>query len=247
MKKSAKTVLSMLAVFAFGMSLLAGAAPWRETADVNRGDRLLKIFQVEVDRNKFQIACVGDSITAGAGVEETGELPYPDVLRQLAGEGVQVHNFGVKGRSLLSGSKWPYREEGYYQMSLAASADLYILMLGSNDIWQDCWDGETFQRELEAFVASYQKLENEPEIYLVQPPAYFPEADDAEGQEKNGYMPELCQRVAAAAEATGASLIDLYTYTQGHPEWFADEVHPNGEGNRQIAAYIYQCIRDDLP
>ena len=39
MKKSAKTVLSMLAVFAFGMSLLAGAAPWRETADVNRGDR----------------------------------------------------------------------------------------------------------------------------------------------------------------------------------------------------------------
>ena len=267
MRRDGKKICSLLAVLAFGLLLAAGAAqPEREIAgvgdktqnakteenrdavsDADQGDRLLDSFQIEVDRNRFQIACVGDSITAGAGVEDTGELPYPDILQELAGEKVQVHNFGVKRRSLLSASRWPYREEGYYQMSLAVSADLYILMLGSNDIWQESWDGETFQRELVDFVASYQNLESRPVIYLVQPPAYFPAEDDAEGQEKNGYMPELCQRVAAAAEETGAGLIDLYTYTRGHPEWFADEVHPNGEGNRQIAAFIYRCIRDDLP
>ena len=267
MRRDGKKICSLLAVLAFGFLLSAGAAqPEREIAgvgdkaqnakteenrdavsDADQGNRLLDSFQIEVDRNRFQIACVGDSITAGAGVEETGELPYPDILQELAGEKVQVHNFGVKGRSLLSTSRWPYREEGYYQMSLAVSADLYILMLGSNDIWQESWDGETFQRELVDFVASYQNLESRSVIYLVQPPAYFPAADDAEGQEKNGYMPELCQRVAAAAEETGAGLIDLYTYTRGHPEWFADEVHPNGEGNRQIAAFIYRCTRDDLP
>ena len=132
MRRDGKKICSLLAVLAFGLLLAAGAAqPEREIAgvgdkaqnakteenrdavsDADQGNRLLDSFQIEVDRNRFQIACVGDSITAGAGVEETGELPYPDILQELAGEKVQVHNFGVKGRSLLSTSRWPYREEG---------------------------------------------------------------------------------------------------------------------------------------
>ena len=93
MRRDGKKICSLLAVLAFGLLLAAGAAqPEREIAgvgdkaqnvkteenrdavsDADQGDRLLDSFQIEVDRNRFQIACVGDSITAGAGVEETGE------------------------------------------------------------------------------------------------------------------------------------------------------------------------------
>ena len=111
MKRDGKRICSLLTVLVFGLLLAAGAAlqGGGPASDADQGGRLLDSFQIEVDRDRFQIACVGDSITAGAGVEETGELPYPDVLQELAGEKVQVHNFGVKGRSLLSTSKWPYR------------------------------------------------------------------------------------------------------------------------------------------
>ena len=46
--------------------------------------------------------------------------------------------------------------------------------------------------------------------------------------------------VMEAAAANGLPLVDLYTYTDGHGDWLADGVHPNAEGNRQIAAYICQ-------
>ncbi|MCD7955363.1 MAG: GDSL-type esterase/lipase family protein [Lachnospiraceae bacterium] len=40
------------------------------------------------------------------------------------------------------------------------------------------------------------------------------------------------------AERIGIPVIDLYHFTQDHPEWFPDGVHPNEEGNRYIAEYI---------
>ena len=79
MRRDGKKICSLLAVLAFGLLLAAGAAqPEREIAgvgdkaqnaktegnrdavsDADQGDRLLDSFQIEVDRNRFQIACVG--------------------------------------------------------------------------------------------------------------------------------------------------------------------------------------------
>ena len=83
-------------------------------------------------------------------------------------------------------------------------------------------------------MASYQNLESRPVIYLVQPPAYFPAADDAEGQEKNGYMPELCQRVAAAAEETGAGLIDLYPIRRDTRSGLRTRCIPTAKGTGRL-------------
>jgi len=30
--------------------------------------------------------------------------------------------------------------------------------------------------------------------------------------------------------------------TKGHSEWLPDGIHPNAEGNKAIADYIYECI-----
>lgn len=195
-----------------------------------------------MDQNCRMVACVGDSITYGVGAEN-GRNTYPALLQEFLGKEYRVRSYGVQGRALLKDSRFPYTREKAYWKSLKAGADIYIILLGSNDIWEDCWDAGEYQRQLEKLVEDYRAANEESQIFLVQPPAYFPGAKDVKGQEKKMYMPELCSRIAAVAEEKQTGLIDLYHLTEDHPEWFSDEVHPNDEGYRQIAAYIYECIR----
>ncbi len=51
--------------------------------------------------DKIRVACVGDSITFGAGVKERNKNSYPKVLAGLLGEKYDVRNFGVNGATLL--------------------------------------------------------------------------------------------------------------------------------------------------
>lgn len=191
-----------------------------------------------------EIACVGDSITQGVGAEP--EQSYPAYLQRLLGENVQVYNYGSNGRALLAASRHPYTREDCYRASLEQAADIYIIMLGSNDIWEDCWDEEDFAQELVQLVRAYQEVQREPCVYLVKPPEYFPSGQDMLGWQKRAYMTDLFEAIDAAAEQTGCQVMDLYSLTKDHPEWFSDEVHPNAVGNEKIAEYIYECIAQDI-
>ena len=83
------------------------------------------------------------------------------------------------------------------------------------------------------------------------PPACFPKtpggtvvADISEQTLQSQIRPLLRKRAAEA----GWGCIDLYAPTQGHPEYFADGVHPNAEGNRliaqTIASHLSVCLSD---
>src|SRR5882757_5476065 len=52
-------------------------------------------------RGTIRVACVGDSITFGAGVENREFNCYPVVLGKLLGRRFEVKNFGVNGATLL--------------------------------------------------------------------------------------------------------------------------------------------------
>ena len=40
-------------------------------------------------------------------------------------------------------------------------------------------------------------------------------------------------------------LIDIHALTADHPEWFADGVHPNAEGNAAIAQAVYDALTSE--
>ena len=51
------------------------------------------------DKTVVRVACVGDSITFGAGISEDA-AKYPAVLSRLLGKGFDVKNFGNPGKAL---------------------------------------------------------------------------------------------------------------------------------------------------
>ena len=48
--------------------------------------------------------------------------------------------------------------------------------------------------------------------------------------------------IYAVAEKLQVGVIDLYSITDGHPEWYTDGAHPDAEGNRAIAEEIARVL-----
>ena len=122
---------------------------------------------------------------------------------------------------------------------------MYLIMLGTNDAKPYNWNRERYERELDVFVRRYTGLEQKPRVILMTPPTCFPDPKtgavgyDIDGKTIDLYTADIVRREGAAL---GIEVIDLHAYTDGHPEWFADGVHPNFEGNRQIGTYIAERL-----
>lgn len=193
-----------------------------------------------------KVLCVGDSITYGQGVMKSRETEsYPALLAGELGEDYQVLNYGLCNRTLLAEGEMPYVAEDFAAESLEEDADIVIIMLGTNDSKKKNWNAEKYEEEYINFVRSYQNMESAPEVYVMMPPAVFAKVEDEGDCDDTVVREEVVPIVSRVAEETGAGLIDLYSLTESHPEWFADGLHPNAEGNRAIAEAIYAQLELD--
>lgn len=84
-----------------------------------------------------KVACVGASITFGAGT--TPGKSYPSQLQALLGPGWQVKNFGVSGRTVTKKGDHPYWNEKAFQAAQDFQPDAVIILLGSNDTKAANW------------------------------------------------------------------------------------------------------------
>ncbi|MBE6036062.1 MAG: lipase [Clostridiales bacterium] len=191
-----------------------------------------------------KIICVGDSLTFSQGVYGSRKTEsFPAVLAELMGDDYQVVNYGLPNRTLLSTGNMPYTNETFAKTSLEEDADIVIIMLGSNDSKPVNWDADRFLKEYTAFVKNYQNMDSGPEVYVMLPTQLFTEPKN-DGDGRNDTLgSEVIPAVRKVAERTGAGLIDLYSLSAGHPEWFADGAHPNAEGNRAVAEEIARVLK----
>lgn len=114
--------------------------------------------------------------------ETTDSDGDPAFLEEELGDGYQTINYGLGGKTLLNEGDDPYTVHEFYTLSQELQADIYIIMLGTNDSKPYNWDADLFKTEMELFVKTYQDLPNHPEIYLATPPrAFVVEGADEEG------------------------------------------------------------------
>ncbi len=195
---------------------------------------------------KKKIACVGDSITYGAGVLADRDVStWEYFLEKMLGTDFQVLNYGISGRTLQQEGDLPYQKEKFWKITHEVRAEVYLLMLGTNDSKPYNWDAERFEQQYRKFVQSYQTLSWNPRVILMAPPCCFEDPQTGVvGYDINGAIIKdiVRETVKKCAEEQNLEWIDLYTFTETHPEWFDDGVHPNKEGNQAIAEEIYRKI-----
>ena len=188
-----------------------------------------------------KVVCVGDSITYGQGVMGSRKTDtFTAILSELTG--YTVKNYGLSNRTLLSTGNFPYTEEDFFASSQAENADIYVIMLGSNDSKPQFWNKEQFTEEYREFIKTYLDLECAPTVYVMIPPAIFIEQDGGNCDDAT-VGGELAECVRSLGEELGVEVIDLYSLTEGHSEWFSDGLHPNAEGNRAIAEEIAKYVK----
>ena len=100
-----------------------------------------------------KVACVGDSVTYGYGIEDRENDSYPAQLQRMLGDGYEVRNFGHNGATLLRHGHRPYNTLEEYGQALEYKADIVIIHLGLNDT-----DPRNWPHYAEEFIPDYRTL-----------------------------------------------------------------------------------------
>src|SRR4051812_38761214 len=100
---------------------------------------LLALSLLCASANPVKVACVGDSITEGAGLTTPATQSYPARLQQLLGTNYLVKNYGVGGRTLLKQGDFPYWKEPAFTNSHTFGPNIVIIQLGTNDSKPQNW------------------------------------------------------------------------------------------------------------
>ena len=136
-------------------------------------------------RQVTRIACVGDSITYGAGISHIAKNSYPARLQSLLGKHYQVKNYGASGYTMQKAADYPYWEHPNFQKSMDFQPDIVLLMLGTNDGKTYNWvSAETFISDYKEMILRYQALDSNPKIYLMTPATVFPQNTDPDLQRR---------------------------------------------------------------
>lgn len=188
-----------------------------------------------------KIACVGDSITFGAGVEDRPNNSYPVQLEAMLGAGYAVKNFGVSGATLLKKGNKPYWKLKKFQAAQDFQPDLVIIKLGTNDSKPGNWKkhGDEYKADYIEMIETFRELKSEPEVRICLPVPVF---GTRWGINEATVTGEIIPRIKEVAEATGVPIIDLYAPFEGKPELVPDKIHPNAAGATLIAETVKTAI-----
>ena len=209
----------------------------------------------------IRVACIGNSITDGHGIDMATAYGYPAELQKMLGNDYWVKNFGVSGRTMLNKGDEPYMNEVAWADAQAFKPDVVIIKLGTNDSKPQNWQYKAeFQQDLEQMIttlcpqlaqpAGKKKgkkasprggMEGAPKIFLCTPiPALSSNWDINETIIRDEIIP-IQQEVA---KKYGLKVIDLHTlFTGDAAKMLDDGIHPDGKGAHRIAELIATEIK----
>ena len=189
----------------------------------------------------IRVACVGDSITFGAGVENRGQNNYPKVLGRLLGAGYETRNFGVNGATLLKKGDKPYWKTGAFKAATGFKPHIVIVKLGTNDSKPQNWKHKgQYAADLAALADHFASLPTRPKIWLCKPaPVYR----DRWGINEKAVKGEVIPLLEGVAKKKKLPIIDLYKALSGIKQHFPDGIHPNAKGAEILARAVYQAIK----
>ena len=196
-------------------------------------------------KDAVRVACIGNSITDGFGIDMASQRGYPAQLQQLLGNDYHVKNFGVSGRTMLNKGDLPYQNELAWRDALAFRPDIVIIKLGTNDSKPENWQyNKGFKDDLQQMVDALQANKNNPRILLCTPiPAFKPTWNINDSVIVHGITPVINK----VAKKNKLQVIDLHTlYANDGDKMIADGIHPDARGARRMAEIIAEQLKKEI-
>ena len=218
-----------------------------------------------------RVACIGNSITDGHGIDMATANGYPAMLQKKLGADYWVRNYGVSARTMLNKGDYPYMNEQAWRDALAFNPDVVIIKLGTNDSKPENWQyGAEFRSDLEQMIFT---LRPDLQQYAAMPAKKAQKAM-AKAQAKAakaGVAPAkprilLCTPIPAfkstwnindsvitsaiipiqreVAAKYGLEVVDLHTlYANDGNKMLFDGIHPDGKGAARMADIIADALK----
>lgn len=215
---------------------------------------LLLITSACKKTGKITVACLGDSITFGARLDDPASDSYPAQLQLLLGEKYRVVNLGVGGATLIR--KGQPRVWDQLPKIAEAAPDIVVISLGTNDTCgmgtcgdRKCWEyKEEYKSDYTDLIDTLRSLPSHPQIWIAAPSPMVLETPGLSPERQQGLsirkprLQELINMIKQLVREKQVAFIDLNTPLDHRPELFTekDGVHPNRAGYRTIAELVYR-------
>jgi acyl-CoA thioesterase-1 len=188
----------------------------------------------------IKLACVGDSITEGAGTTKGHATSWAGDLGRMLGKDWNAGNFGASGRTLLNNGDNPYQKTGPLKKSLEFQPDVVVIMLGTNDTKPQNWKHQDqFVADYKDLIDKYKNLPSHPRIFVCRPPLVVGKGNYGIREEE--ILLEI-PMIDAIAKDEQAGVIDIHAATLDHGDQIPDRVHPNDKGSEFIAKAVYKAL-----
>ena len=192
---------------------------------------------------KIKVACVGNSITYGTGIQDREHFSYPVQLQKMLGDKYLVGNFGKPGATLLNHGHRPYMKQEEYKQAMAFKGDIAVIHLGINDT-----DPRNWPNYRDEFVKDYLSLmdslrSSNPKVRFILAnitPIAHRHPRFISGTKQ--WHDEIQEAIKVVARVSGAELIDFHAPLYPYPNLLPDAIHPNAEGAGILAKTVYGGI-----
>ncbi len=194
----------------------------------------------------IKVACIGNSITYGACLDDREHDAYPAQLQRMLGNSYEVGNFGKSGATLLLRGHRPYMQQEEYRQAVNFNPDIAVIHLGINDT-----DPRDWPNYRDDFVGDYLTLidslrASNPKMRVLV--ARLTPIGDRHPRFISGtkmWLEDIQQVIPLVARLAGAELIDFHQPLYAYPFLLPDALHPNPEGAGLLAKTVFSAITGD--
>ena len=190
----------------------------------------------------IRVACIGNSITDGSGIDMADLRGYPAQLQGKLGSGYHVKNYGVGARTMLNNGDHPYMKEQAWRDAKAFNPNIVVIKLGTNDSKDFIWNAhkDEYPRDMQAMIDTLNTLPSKPQIFLCTPIKAF---RDKWGITDSVIVNEVIPAIHKVAKKNRLEVIDLHSVVTDRGDMTADMIHPNDKGAGRMADAIADVIR----
>lgn len=217
---------------------------------------LVYIHEIKAQSKKLQIACIGNSITFGARVQDPSAESYPAVLNALLKSGgytgYEVKNFGIGGATVIRfGTPNIWRTVDSLKLY---RPDVVVIEVGTNETvgsprfnWEHIGD---FEKDYSAYMKSIKEINPNCAFILCSPLDMVIATEGLSPERINDLtlrrprVWELRKRTRKIAKAEDAFFLDLTKSFEGRSNFMttSDGVHPNKEGYNYMAKLVFDFM-----